>query len=179
VSNNRQQYAFPHRNLHKCTWTPPNGKNHNYIQHIFIDGSLHSSILDVRRFKGVGCGTDYYLVVAKFRESLAINNQATQRFNGERYNLRKLSELEVRKQYQIEITNRFSALENLSDDEDINRAWENIKGNVKTSAKESLGLHEMKQHKRWFDEGCLVFYIKGSRLKCSGYMIQGKGMYII
>jgi hypothetical protein len=24
--------------------------------------------------------------------------------------------------------------------------------NIKTSAKESLGLHEMKQHKPWFDE---------------------------
>jgi len=61
--------------------------------------------------------------------------------------MRKLNELEVRKQYQIEITNRFAALENLGDGEDINRAWENIKENIKTSAKESLGLHEMKQHR--------------------------------
>jgi len=47
--------------------------------------------------------------------------------DGERFDLRKLNELEVRKQYQIEILNRFAALENLSDDEDINRDWENIK----------------------------------------------------
>jgi len=39
--------------------------------------------------------------------------------------------------------------------EDINRAWENIKENIKTSAKESLGLQELKQHKPWFDEECL------------------------
>ena len=75
----------------------------------------------------------------------------------ERFNLRKLNEPEVGKQYQIEITNRFAALKNLSDDEDINRAWENIKENIKTSTKESLGLHEMKQHKPWFDEECLGF----------------------
>jgi len=31
-------------------------------------------------------------------------------------------------------------LKNLSNCEDINRAWENIKENIKTSAKESLGL---------------------------------------
>ena len=43
-------------------------------------------------------------------------------FDGEKYNLRKVNELEVRKQYQIEISNRFAALETLSDDEDINRA---------------------------------------------------------
>jgi hypothetical protein len=47
--------------------------------------------------------------------------------NGERFILRKLNELEVRKQYLIEITNMFAALENLSAGEDINRALENIK----------------------------------------------------
>ena len=51
--------------------------------------------------------------------------------------MRKLKELEINKQYQIEITNKFSALGNISDDGDINRAWENIKENIKTSAKES------------------------------------------
>jgi len=46
-------------------------------------------------------------------------------------------------------------LENLSDDEDINKSWENIEENIKTSAKESLCLQELKQHKPWFDEECL------------------------
>jgi len=49
-------------------------------------------------------------------------------------------------------------LKNLSNDEDINRAWENIKENIKTSAKDSLGLHEFKLHKPWFDEECLGFF---------------------
>ena len=39
----------------------------------------------------------------------------------ERFNLRKPSELEGKKRYQFEITKRFATLENLSDDEDINR----------------------------------------------------------
>ena len=95
-------------------------------------------------------------MVAKVRERLAVSKQVAQKFDGERFNLRKLKELEV-KQYQIEIKNRFAALGNISDDGDINRAWENIKENIKTSAKESLGLHELKQHKPRFDEGCLHF----------------------
>jgi hypothetical protein len=61
--------------------------------------------------------------------------------------LGKLNEREFKEKFQIEITNRFAALENLSDDEDIHRVWESIKENIKTSAKESLVLHEMKQHK--------------------------------
>ena len=45
----------------------------------------------------------------------------------ERFNLRRLSELEDRKEYQIEITNRFAALENLSNGEDINRLGRTLK----------------------------------------------------
>jgi len=81
---------------------------------------------------------------------LPVNKEAAQKFDGERFNLRKLNELEVRKQYQIDITNRFTALVNLSDDGDINRAWENIKENTKTSTRESLGLQELKQHNHDF-----------------------------
>jgi hypothetical protein len=96
-------------------------------------------------------------VVAKDRERLAVSKQGAQKFDGERFNLRKLNEVEVRIQYQIKISNRFAALKNLSCSEDINRAWENIKEHIITSAKESLGLCKLKQHKPWFGEECLCF----------------------
>jgi hypothetical protein len=53
--------------------------------------------------------------------------------------------------------NRFAALENLNDSTNINRAWQNIKENIQTSAKECLGLYELKQHKPWFDDECSRF----------------------
>jgi hypothetical protein len=81
---------------------------------------------------------------------LAISRQTTHKFDVDRLNLRKLNELEVRKQCQIKISNRFAALENLSDSKDINGAWENIKENIRTAAKESIVLYEIKQHKPWF-----------------------------
>jgi len=37
---------FPHRNIHKYTWTTPDWKTHNQIDHISIDKRRHSSILD-------------------------------------------------------------------------------------------------------------------------------------
>jgi len=43
-------------------------------------------------------------------------------------------------------------LEKLNDSQDINRAWGNIKENIKISAKEGMGLYELKSHKPWFDE---------------------------
>jgi len=48
-------------------------------------------------------------------------------------------------------------LEDLIDSKDINRIWENIKESIKTPAKDNLFLHELKQHKPWFDEEGLRF----------------------
>jgi hypothetical protein len=107
---------------------------------------------------------------------LAVSKHASQKFDVERFNLRKLNELEVRKQYEIKISYRFAALENLIDSEDINRAWENIKENIKISAKETLGLYELKQHKPWFDEECLCILDQRKQQKCSGYRISTKAM---
>jgi hypothetical protein len=112
-----------------------------------IDRRWHSSILDVQSLRGAHCDTDHYLVVAKVRETLAVSKQAAQKFDAERFNLNNLSELEVRKQCQIKISDRFEALENLNVSEDINRALENIKESIKISAKESLGWYERKQAK--------------------------------
>jgi len=41
----------------------------------------------------------------------------------------------VMKKYLIEILQSFVALQNLDDGQDINRAWENIKDNIRTSTK--------------------------------------------
>jgi hypothetical protein len=43
-------------------------------------------------------------VVGKVKESLAVGKQAAMYFYGGRMNLRQVNDLEVRKQYQIEIT---------------------------------------------------------------------------
>jgi len=64
-----------------------------------------------------------------------VGKQVVQRFDRQRFNLRKSNEPEVREQYQIEITNRFAALENLDDDEEVNRTWENIKRITKPQRK--------------------------------------------
>jgi len=134
---------YPHRDIHKYTWNSPDGKTHNHIDHILIDRRWHLNTQDVLNFRGADCDTDHCLVVANVRESLVVSKQATQKFDGERFNLGKPHELEVRKKYQIEISNRFAALEKLYDSKDTTRAWENIKENIKTSAKDSLGLHKL------------------------------------
>jgi len=89
---------------------------------------------------GADCDTDHYLVIANVRDRLTVSKQVAQKFDVERFNLRKLNELEVMKQYRNKVSNSFAAFENLNDSKDINRDWESITENIKTSAKESLGL---------------------------------------
>jgi hypothetical protein len=62
-------------------------------------------------------------------------NKAEQKTDVETINLKKLSEREVTKQFQIELSKRFAAVENLNDNKDINRAWENIKVKIKSKLK--------------------------------------------
>jgi hypothetical protein len=72
----------------------------------------------------------------------------------ERFNLKMLKEVEGKEQYRVEVSNRFAALEDMDAEMEINSAWEMIRGNIKISAKESLGYCELKKHKPWFDEAC-------------------------
>jgi hypothetical protein len=46
----------------------------------------------------------------------------------------------------------------LRQSEDIDRAWEKIKEDIKTSAKESLVLQKLKKNKSVFDDECSLFF---------------------
>ena len=72
------------------------GKTHNHTDNILIGRRWQSNILDLRSLRG-NCDTDHYLAVAKVREKLAVSKQSARKFYGERFNLKKLNELEVRK----------------------------------------------------------------------------------
>jgi hypothetical protein len=86
-------------------------------------------------------------VVANVRERSAVSKQAAKKFYVKGFNLKKLSKREVREQYQIKYLKRFAALENLNDNDEINRAREKIKEDIKTSNKERTDMYQLKHHK--------------------------------
>jgi hypothetical protein len=137
------------------------------MDHILVDRRRHSNILYVRSYKATDCDTDHYQVVAKVREQLAVNKQRSHRFHMERFNLKKLNDVEVKQHYRFQVSNRFAALKDLEPDVEINSAWEMIRENITISTKESLGYCESKKHKPWFDEACskLVDQRKQAKLR--------------
>jgi hypothetical protein len=63
---------FPHPNIHKHNWFSPDWETHNQIDHILIDMRWHSSILDIRSFRGAYSDTDHYLLIANVTKSLTV-----------------------------------------------------------------------------------------------------------
>jgi hypothetical protein len=55
--------------------------------------------------------------------------------------MKKLDDTDVKEKYHVEISNRFETLESLDESFDTNNAWESIRENIKTSAKDNLGYH--------------------------------------
>jgi hypothetical protein len=51
--------------------------------------------------------------VAKVGERLAVNKQRLHRFNMERFNLKKLNQVEGKGQFCLEVSNRFAAMEDV------------------------------------------------------------------
>jgi hypothetical protein len=82
------------------TWTS-DVKTQKQIDHVLIDKRWHSNIVDVQSFRGADSDTDHYLVDRNVRQRLSVSKQATQKFYIERFNLRKLNDVEVKEQYQV------------------------------------------------------------------------------
>jgi hypothetical protein len=64
------------------------------------------------------------------------------------------------------MSHRFAALENMTNNVNIKKAWENIRENINISTKVSQG-HELKQHKSCYDEECSKFFVKRKQINCS------------
>ena len=73
-------------------------------------------------------------MVVTIRERLSLKKGIKQHLVADRYNLNKLVDRETRKKYQIDVANRFSALEGL-EISSVDDTWVKIRYSIKASAK--------------------------------------------
>jgi hypothetical protein len=78
--------------------------------------------------------------MANVRERLAMNKQSSHRFHMERFNLKKLNEIEGKEEYRVGVSKRFAALEDLDAEVEINSACEMISEYKNFSQSESRSL---------------------------------------
>ncbi|XP_072375939.1 uncharacterized protein, partial [Diabrotica undecimpunctata] len=97
---------FARKNIYKVTWRSNDGRTRNQIDHVLIDGRHSSSIIDVRTRRGPDSDIDHFLVKAKLRTRISTQTTDKQ-MKIERWNVSKLEEEEGKRQYQLELRNRF------------------------------------------------------------------------
>jgi hypothetical protein len=73
-------------------------------------------------------------VVAKVRVRLSVNKQRSHRFDMERFNLKKLIEVESKEKYRVKFSNRFAALKHVDVEVEINISWDMTRENINISA---------------------------------------------
>jgi hypothetical protein len=95
--------------------------------------------------------------VTELRERISVSKRVRQKFDLERFDLRKLDDIEFKEKFQLAISNRFVALESLVESFDINNSWESIRENIKTTVKGNLEYQMLKHNKLRFDDECSKF----------------------
>jgi endonuclease/exonuclease/phosphatase family metal-dependent hydrolase len=140
---------FPHKNIHKYTWTSPDSQHHNQIDHIMIRRKWRRSLQDVRTYKAMDNYSDHECVLGKFRVVLkrpAKGNNRTRAFN-----TAKLQDNHARKQFQLQLKNKFSALNMLLQKNHPDDTDKEITSVFHGAAKECLGYRRAKKEE-WISD---------------------------
>ena len=141
---------FPHKTIHKGTWTSPDGNTTNQIDHVLVKRKFRRSLSDVRVYRSADCDTDHSLLVTKIQMKLSSRKSGIPR--AEITDTEKLRDIEFRNQYQVEVENRFQVLE----DENSDIGWSEICETAIGAGKEKLGLKRKNPRNEWFDADCMV-----------------------
>ncbi|KAK2721857.1 hypothetical protein QYM36_003986 [Artemia franciscana] len=64
---------FQHRDIHKYSWTSPDGITRNQIDHCLVSRKWRTSLMDVRSHRGADVGSDHNQTIAKFKVKLKKN----------------------------------------------------------------------------------------------------------
>ena len=99
---------FQHKNIHKLTWTSPDGQTRNQIDHALINKRWRGTLQDVRVLRGADAGSDHSLVLIKLKLKLRKAKKAEQR--SPLLDVQKLKDPVIKRQFQLEVRNRFEVL---------------------------------------------------------------------
>lgn len=134
---------FAHRNIHKRTWVSPDGKTRNEIDYFCISKRWFSSVQDTKVCRGADVGSDHYLL----RATLKLKLKKMQRAKIERpIAVERLKETVVAENYQLAITNKFQALQDVHD---LEEQWDLFQKAVMDSATEIIGRRRGSHRERW------------------------------
>ena len=137
---------FKHKDIHKATWTSPDGKTKPQLDHIIINGKWRSSLQDVKACRGADCASDHTLVLGVISLKLRKSRRGQER--ARLINSDKLRDEGIKAAYSLEVQNRFHLLK-LDQGENIN--LEDFNKVLKESGEKILGF-KCKKKEEWIQQ---------------------------
>ena len=93
---------FQKKDIYKATWTSPNRRTKNQIDHIAINAKWKSSLLDVTACRGEDVGSDHYLLMGKIRLKLR-KNQLKNTTSNRQFDISRLKDPLIKEEFKIEV----------------------------------------------------------------------------
>ena len=137
---------FKHKDIHKATWTSPDGNTKPQLDHIIINGKWRSSLQDVKACRGADCASDHTLVLGVISLKLRKSRRGQER--ARLINSDKLRDEGIKAAYSLEVQNRFHLLK-LDQGENIN--LEDFNKVLKESGEKILGF-KCKKKEEWIQQ---------------------------
>ena len=142
---------FPHKNIHKLTWTSPDGRTRNMIDHILVNRKWIKSVRDTRAYRGADVGSDHNLIICSVKLSLKAVPKIGESLR-KVYCIDKLKDRQIKQEFSLKLKNRFSILEDTTDEEhEVESTWKIIKDNYNKTAEEVLG-YRNRDRKDWISD---------------------------
>lgn len=154
---------FPHKPCHRVIWVSPDMNTENQIDNFCISKRFRRSLQDVRVKRCADAGTDHHLLVANLKLKLKKHHNSTS--IGKRYNVSLFTIKDKQADLQIELRNRFTALQEMEEEpRTIENHWQQVKEAFTGACEASVGPKKRK-HQEWFSPDTLIRIEERKKLK--------------
>ncbi|VDP31675.1 unnamed protein product [Schistosoma margrebowiei] len=128
---------FPHKRIHKITWTSPDHSTQNQIDHICINKTFRRTIEDIRTKRGADIASDHDLLVAKMKLKLK-KHWTTGRTISQKFNTAFLQDTNKLNKFKLTLSNKFQAFHDLLNGEGttVESNWKGIKEAITSTCHE-------------------------------------------
>ena len=94
ISGSNSKRFVLNEKIHKYTWTAPNGRVRNQIDHVAVNGMFKRLVRDTKSYRDADCGSDHNLVTTvRLRlRGIVTNTSSARRYESAKLNIPKVKQ---------------------------------------------------------------------------------------